>query len=38
MGEAGGQHACLAGAGAGEDEEGAVDVFDGLALLGVEAG
>ncbi len=38
MGEAGGQHAGLAGAGAGEHQQRAIDGFDRLALFGIEAG
>ena len=37
MGEAGGQHAGLAGAGAGEHQQRAVHGLDGFALLGVQA-
>ncbi len=37
MGEAGGEHARLAGAGSGQHQHGAVDALDGLALLGVQA-
>ncbi len=38
MGEAGGQHPGLAGAGAGEHQQRPVDGLDGRALLGVQAG
>ena len=38
MGEAGGQHAGLAGAGAGQDQQRAIDGLDGGALFGVQAG
>ena len=38
MGEAGGQHTRLARAGAGEDQQRAIDGLDGSALLGVQAG
>ena len=38
MGEAGGQHAGLAGAGAGQHQQRAVHGLDGFALLGVQAG
>ena len=37
VGDAAGDDAGFAGAGAGEDEQGAVDVVDGGALLGVQA-
>ena len=37
VGKAGGEHAGLAGAGAGEDQDRAIDGLDGLALLGVQA-
>ena len=37
MGKPGGQHAGLAGAGAGQHEEGAVRRLDGGALFGIEA-
>ena len=36
MGEAGGQHTGLAGAGPGEHQHGPVERLDGLALLGIE--
>ena len=38
MGEAGGQHAGLASAGAGEDQQRAIDGLDSGALFGVQAG
>ena len=38
MGEAGGQHAGLAGAGSGQHQQRAVDGFDGLTLFLVQAG
>ena len=38
VGDAGGQHARLAGAGAGQHQHRAVERLDRLALLGVEAG
>ena len=38
VGDAGGQHARLAGAGAGQHQHRAFDRLDRLALLGVEAG
>ena len=38
VGEAGGQHAGLAGAGAGEDQQRAVDGLDRGALFGIQAG
>jgi hypothetical protein len=37
MGDAGGQHARLAGAGAGEHQDRAFERFDGFGLLGIEA-
>ena len=38
MGQGGGQHAGLAGAGAGQDQHGAIHGFDRFALFLVEAG
>ena len=36
MGDAGGEHACLAGAGAGQHQHGTFGGFHRLALLGVQ--
>ena len=38
VGDAGGQHARLAGAGAGQHQHGAVQRHDSVALLGIEPG